>query len=70
VIPTVRPDPSAKADWEPCCFCGLMTLRWTAVARWKPSEQVACCADCGDTHNTIDVPTKEEWFARHKAVKP
>lgn len=66
MIPTIIPEEAKPKDGEPCCFCSKMTLRWTAIATRKPSEQVACCAMCSEDREPSEVPTKAEWFYRQK----
>lgn len=66
MIPTIIPEGSGYTDIEQCCFCWMVTRRWTDVAGRKPSEQVACCVSCAKEREPSEVPTKDEWWDRSK----
>lgn len=67
MIRTVRqPDPAPP--FEVCCFCRVPTPMWTSISTRSEAEQVACCLRCAAARSESEVPTKEAWFRRERAL--
>lgn len=47
---------------EPCAFC------YQATGYWHTPKDVAVCQSCAKTHKEEDVPTKEAWISKVKAL--
>ncbi len=61
----VTHDGSGPGDiMEHCCLCRSVTRFW-----YTPFD-VALCTVCASTAERKDLPTKEEWCRKEKALMP
>ena len=54
-------------DWEVqelCCLCRTPTRWWYGTG----PDNVAVCPDCAKTATHKDLPTKEQWFKKERAL--
>ena len=63
------PDVGTLGLHERCCFCRVRTEYWTLLFTRKPGQQVACCPMCADNHESHEVPTKDDWWDRERALE-
>lgn len=54
-IRVVKEPEGAGPPYERCCFC------WRKTTWWHAKKDVAVCPECAKTHNTADIPKKQDW---------
>lgn len=45
---------------ENCCFCNKPTPYWAV------KKDVACCPDCAEKYEEVELPSKYIWFAQQE----
>ncbi len=65
LLASLEHDGSKSGDiQERCCLCRVHTPWWHGHG----AENVALCPTCALTHTKSDLPTKDEWFAKERAL--
>lgn len=68
-VPTEKEPGDLKGmDKEKCCMCRAKTDTWTKLSDRKPGEQVALCEKCAESFSPANIPTKQEWMKKERAI--
>ena len=69
-IPISREPEALGGPLERCCFCRVQTPFWTDLPGRTGGGQVACCQKCADERDPSEVPTKQAWCDKERALEP